>query len=777
MDTERILQELDRLFATYQIDKVEAFLENRINEAVLLGDDGAEITLLNEMIGYLRDAGKYEKCVSYCERLAAKLESSDLRGTVPYATSLVNIANAYRAAGKLDESLVLFKSAQMIFEQKLPADDMLFASLYNNMALLYQEAKDFEASCACLQKALDIVSKRADQRIETATTHTNLAMSLLKLGDWETAMEHLRPAFSIFEMDDETDYHYSGALSAMGEALYLAGRYDESAAYYERALAEIEKHMGRTAAYEIVAQNLEAARYKAKEVPDVAPDVTSGLALCEAFYKEYGEPMLREKFAPYFEQMACGLVGEGSECLGYDDMTSRDHDFGPGFCIWLTDSVYDEIGERLQEEYDKLPRAYMGIVRRESPKAPKRVGVFRISDFYNRLIGLPDAPESQHQWLFLDDYRLLNASNGKVFHDPVGEFTRIRTKIRSYYPEEVRIRKVAREAALIAQSGQYNYGRMFGRGDLVTSGIALSEFMKHTMLMVHLLNRRYAPYYKWLRRSLEDLPLLTGVRDILDAMAGMQVGDPRIPECIEMIVKLIIAEMQKQRLTAETDTYLDHHTDSILRAIAQKDEDPSVHSEFVEELIRLEWETFDKTKNIGGRADCQDDHDTFYIMRKSQYLTWSSEMLKSYIQDFRRAIKEGRNLISEKYGYMMESTSPAEYAAIRHLLPEVPEEKLAIINAICEVQVGMMEECAEKYPLAASQARAIHTAEDTPFSTSYETYLRGELKTYSDETLDLYGRFVVELAKRGVNLAQMIIENTAILYGYDSLDDLEAKLR
>lgn len=151
-------------------------------------------------------------------------------------------------------------------------------------------------------------------------------------------------------------------------------------------------------------------------------------------------------------------------------------------------------------------------------------------------------------------------------------------------------------------------------------------------------------------------------------------------------------------------------------------------------------------------------------------------MLKSYIQDFHRAEKEGRNLISEKYGQMMASTSPLEYAKIKHMLPTVSEEKMAIIDAICAVQVGMMEECAEKYPKAALNARVIHTTEDTMFSTSYETYLRGELMTYSDETLELYGRFIAEIAKQGQNLAQMIIENTAVLYGYASLDDLEKKL-
>ena len=367
--------------------------------------------------------------------------------------------------------------------------------------------------------------------------------------------------------------------------------------------------------------------------------------------------------------------------------------------------------------------------------------------------------------------------NGRVFRDDLGEFSRIRRGILAYYPEEVRIKKIAREAALMAQSGQYNYSRMFGRGERVTASIALSEFMKHTMSMVYLLNRTYAPFYKWMHRGMGKLPVLRDIREILNALVDFPAGDERIPQTIEMIVALIIAEMKKQGLTSGEDNYLDHHTDNILKSIPQKEnKDDSFKGALVDELVSLEWEAFDKVENEGGRADCQDDWNTFSIMRKSQYLTWTEEMLKSYIGDFRRANEKGWNLITEKYGRMMESTAPLRYAQIRDSLPELPEMKKEIIEEIVKIQVGWMEEFARKYPKAAGNARNIHTAEDTPFDTSYETYLRGELSTYSDETLDLYGRFIAGLCRRDENLAEKIMTKTALLYGYDSLEELERKL-
>jgi len=777
MVIEEVLKQLDELFAQHHVEQVEPFLLRKMDEADGEGDIGSMITLLNELIGHYRETGEFEKSLSCCKEVLHLTDQAGLKGTEVYATTLLNVANACRAAGLLRESMIYYQEVKAIYERELEHGDFRYASLYNNMSLLFQEMGDFESACDCLERALSIATMHAEARIEVAVTYTNLAASQLKLGRYQDAIDNLQRAFAIFEADEDKDYHYSGALSAMGEAQYLAGNLDESARYYQMALHEIERNVGRNKAYEITLQNLNTVTAKIKEVPIKNRQFGSGMELCEAFYEEYGKPMIRQKFPMYEEVIAAGLVGEGSECFGFDDQISRDHDFGPGFCLWLTDQVYDEIGEELQRAYEELPSTYMGITRFTTLKAQKRVGVFRIGDFYEGLIGLRDIPTTQNQWLFLEDYRLATAVNGKVFRDDLGEFSRIRRGILSYYPEEVRIRKIAREAALMAQSGQYNYSRMFGRGERVTARIALSEFMKHTMSMVYLLNRTYAPFYKWMHRGMGKLLVLPEIREILNTLVDFPAGDERIPQTIEMIVAMIIAEMKKQGLTSGEDNYLDNHTDKILKSIPQKESrDESFKGALVEELVSLEWKAFDKVENEGGRAECQDDWNTFSIMRKSQYQTWTEEMLKSYIGDFHRANEKGWNLITEKYGRMMESTAPLRYAQIKDSLPEIPDMKKEIIEEIVKIQVGWMEDFAKKYPRAAGNARRIHTAEDTPFDTSYETYLRGELSTYSDETLDLYGRFIAGLFRRDENLAEKIMNNTALLYGYASLEELERKL-
>ena len=198
--------------------------------------------------------------------------------------------------------------------------------------------------------------------------------------------------------------------------------------------------------------------------------------------------------------------------------------------------------------------------------------------------------------------------------------------------------------------------------------------------------------------------------------------------------------------------------------------------ELVEAIVKQEWEQFDQTRNEGGRAECQNNWNTFSLMRRSQYFTWTEELLNSYLLDLLEAKEANWNLITEKYARMMKSTSPEKYKELEDKLPVRSSERETIAEEIIKIQIAWMEEFAEKYPKMAGNARTIHTYEDREDDTSYETYLRGELGTYSDDTFVLYGRFIASLASEGRNLAYEIMTNTAKGYGYESVEDAESKL-
>ena len=269
------------------------------------------------------------------------------------------------------------------------------------------------------------------------------------------------------------------------------------------------------------------------------------------------------------------------------------------------------------------------------------------------------------------------------------------------------------------------------------------------------------------------------MRDAVDWIGITNNEDPII-ERIHKIAVGIVELLQQKGYTQSDATYLEEQIPYVLQqkneVNTEMEQQTVTKEELVEAIVRLEWQAFDKVENEGGRADCQNDWNTFSIMRKSQYLAWTRELLESFYVDFVEANQRNWNLITEKYGRMMESTSPEEYEKIAAQLPECSEQKRAIVEQIAEIQVEWMEEFAKEYPHMAGNARTIRKGTDNPFNTSYETYLKGELMTYSDRTLSMYGRWIVELKKQDDNLAKRIMTNTALLYGYTSLEAAENAL-
>ena len=242
-----------------------------------------------------------------------------------------------------------------------------------------------------------------------------------------------------------------------------------------------------------------------------------GLKLSEKFYKEFGEPMLKEQFASVLPYLAVGLCGSGSECMGFDDALSRDHDFEPAFCIFIPDEdVLDsKTVFELERAYGKLPREFEGFKRNYLTVGEKRHGVIKIGDFYKAKTGRDDGVLTLGDWLSIPEYSLKEATNGQVFFDNYGLFTSIREKL-SYYPEEIRLKKLAGHLLLMGQAGQYNYKRCVLRNDSAAAQMAMFEFVKNALNVIFLLNKTYMPYYKWAFYALKDLEILGDLSEPLE---------------------------------------------------------------------------------------------------------------------------------------------------------------------------------------------------------------------------------------------------------------------
>ncbi|AYH43229.1 DUF4037 domain-containing protein [Azoarcus sp. DN11] len=298
----------------------------------------------------------------------------------------------------------------------------------------------------------------------------------------------------------------------------------------------------------------------------------NGLTLAERYFDRYGRDLLAGEFAAWRERVAAGLAGDGSDCLGFDDEQSHDHDWGPGFCLWLSDEDYDEIGASLQQAYERLPKFFAGFARSNTEWGVGRVGVLETGAWYKQYLGHPDGPQTLFDWLRIPEKYLAACTSGRVFHDPLDDFSQRRRRLLAFYPEDVRLAKIAARCMSIGQAGQYNFTRALVRGEAFSAQYAETSFCNDLMSLVYLLNRRYAPYYKWRHRGLPGLPQLgCFVHERIAAMMSSADADEKRAH-IDALCAAAVAELQAEGLTGSDSPFLADHGP----LIHQRIEDPAL---------------------------------------------------------------------------------------------------------------------------------------------------------------------------------------------------------
>nr|WP_205832483.1 DUF4037 domain-containing protein [Bifidobacterium sp. DSM 109959] len=664
-DVNSFLSGLDDIFNRHAAaQEAGPYLEQAAVDAENAGDAAGLLTVLNETMGFYRSQGRHEEnqwIVQRALELAARMGLTT--GTSEaWATTLINCATAMRAAKQYDQAEDLYRQAQDVCSRAFSPTDRRLAALHNNLSMLYSETGRADQAEAELREALRIVEESSvnpEADIDVASSHTNLALTLLSSADNSTAKledahQHAAKALDIYKTGHlEHSAHYASALAGFAQVCFAEKRYADAVDGYRRALAVIEECYGRDTDYwRITEENLrEAERQAEQHVSDQpAPSVQqpsadsaaaacdnanvtsgpsgnargaaagaapqtvcpiSGMKLARAFWKQVGKPMIETKYPQYASRIAAGLVGHGSECYGFDDAYSQDHDFGPRFCLWLSDEDYAAIGEQLQADYESLPRNFAVDERGQvtfasagepnsdadahadgmSPTTPRaqgtgrRDGVFRIGDFFTAITGYSEAPaaEATHEWLMLDEATLAAATNGEVFADPVGSLSKTRQGFKNM-PEDVRLALISKRLGMIAQAGQYNLPRSLQRADGAAAWLSISEFVEATASLVFLINTPmvagYMPYYKWrfaaLRRlsgsifaKLPDIcPKLEDVMRLASAAcyggAGFGEGGKgsapaaaRIESIVEQIAEDIVRELLREHLTTSGETFLE----------------------------------------------------------------------------------------------------------------------------------------------------------------------------------------------------------------------------
>ena len=612
-----------------------------------------QLSVLNELMGFYRSRGEHAKNKPIIDNALDLAKKMDLVGSEAGTTTLINAATSLRAAGSYERATEIYSQAIKESSKTLKPNDRKLAALHNNLSMLYSETGNTTEAINELNIALEILQKSSidpSTDIDLAATHTNLALAILqecsqpnestnsKSDSLNAAFEHASTSVRMYiSGNNQNQPHYASALAGYAQVQYARKEYSDAVDAYSKALDLIAQCYGKDSeSYAITLENLQQAqkaaeKFTASGVADAIqcaaekspatddlqpesnktkkaednPKIKNGMQLAKEYWQTYGKQLLElPKFRDYKSRIAAGLVGHGSECYGFDDEISRDHDFGPGFCLWLTDEAYAKIGEDLQAAYNDLPQEFAGFgSREETPRAKscersKRVGVFSTSEFFENITGFSAAPSQNepYLWLSLNESTLAAATNGQIFADPLGEFSKTRQSFK-LMPDDVRISLISRRLGMMAQAGQYNVPRMLARKDGAAAWLSINEFVRATASIVFLLNNPisagYLPYYKWQFAALRKLSVrmasrLSGVANQLESLMrlssaacfggigfgegtkGSSEAESRINEIIQNVCNEVVEELKYQGLSDCGETFLEWQRPYVEAHIKQK---------------------------------------------------------------------------------------------------------------------------------------------------------------------------------------------------------------
>jgi hypothetical protein len=254
-----------------------------------------------------------------------------------------------------------------------------------------------------------------------------------------------------------------------------------------------------------------------------------GIALARILHEQAVRPILAQEYPelPY----TAALVGAGSEVLGLDTPRSTDHDWGPRLQLFLTPQDTAAHGSRIRRVLaERLPKRICGhptnfrqvndrVGHLDHTDGPvnHRVLVADTASWLTGQLGIdPTAAEpTVHDWLSMPQQRLAEVTAGAVFHDDLGILSAARERL-AWYPDQVWRYLAACQWQRIAQEEAF-VGRCAEAGDALGSAVVAARLVRDLMRLCLLLERRYAPYSKWLGSAFSRLPIAERLTPALQA--------------------------------------------------------------------------------------------------------------------------------------------------------------------------------------------------------------------------------------------------------------------
>lgn len=733
------LKQMDDLYKNGQIEKVKDYIIESLQNAIASKDTALIITILNEAIGFYRDLNLYDDSLKFANSLNNIIKNNtNVINHKDKAICYINIANAYRQASYLDLALDFFTlaSTQLVAANMKESYEM--AALYNNMGLLYQQKNDH---LKAIELFLDAYSLLDESRVYTiAATLTNLAGSYMETDNLKMAYKYLTQARNIYKEDDG-DFHYMYFLMAMAKYYTKINDLNNASKYYNKALSYTLKTVGKTQLY---FELLEEFKKVCQE--NAIKWHTTGLQLSKIFYEQYIKDFLSQLDDQQANNLACASFGFGSDKYKLDDEISEDHDFNPDLIILIFNEdrkLFDSILSFSKSLTKHFQRYY---------NSNGFVQIYYLKDFLNIIHLDFNNITNQAASLFL---------NGEIFFDPSRKILNLRNKLE-VHKEYSNYEDVLKAILEFAQIAQYNVDRVLKRNDLPQAKYLMNKLIYKAYKLCCSLNMDYGIHDKWQLTYLKGLLYGDIFYEYICQMLNNDFDDQR--RCTTIFIKKILNIAKNIDLIDKIDSFI---IEDYKNLMIKRVEDFYNNYEMCQSILAYEWDMFHNAINIGKRADCQDDFEYFKVMRLSQFYTWNKELLQSYLNDLTTAKTKGYNLVSYKYGYMEESTDIESYNKIKSYLPVINEQRKNIQEEIIKIQLEMLQEFYQRYPKARDMMRITYSKDDSIENTSYETYLRGELSSYGDETLILYAKNIIKLSNENRNLVELTIKQTTRMLKID----------
>lgn len=223
----------------------------------------------------------------------------------------------------------------------------------------------------------------------------------------------------------------------------------------------------------------------------------SGIELARAYWHEVVGPLLEAAFPGV--PLAAARIGTGSDVLGLDDPTSRDHDWGLRLSVFVPSDTAAAVGSVGSELERRLPVAFRGHPTRFAftgrSDATHQVDVGTVGAFADSRLGFDPQLASTLDWLSLTGQAALEVTAGEVFADPVGELAAACAAL-AWYPADVWRHALAADWARLAQELPL-MGRAADVGDDLGSRVIGARLSQVAMHLAFLLERRWPPYAKW----------------------------------------------------------------------------------------------------------------------------------------------------------------------------------------------------------------------------------------------------------------------------------------